>query len=154
MNKKSILTIKIIPLVICMFLVVYQNGWAGREMSIGEINKSSIDVSLFDLLLNPDKYHGVQIRVIGVLRYEFEEKAIYLCKDHYQFHINRNAFWISVLPSLNDRLKEIKDLDGKYVAIEGVFNKKQLGHKGGFIGTIEKINRFFNYEKLIKKHTS
>ncbi len=100
-------------------------------------------VSLIQLIANPDKYDGHQVRVIGFVRIEFEGNAVYLHEEDDKYAISDNALWLS-LPNTKSKeeYERYHALDGKYVIIEGVFSSKNRGQMGMFSGSIGHITRF------------
>lgn len=60
-------------------------------------NPASADnVSVVQLIANPERYDGKHIQLIGFLRIEFEGTAIYLHREDYEQGIARNALWINI----------------------------------------------------------
>jgi len=94
------------------------------------------DVSMLQLIVQPEKYHGKFIRVQGFLRLEFEGKALYLHREDYANGLTKNGLWVDMLES-----PEHMKLNMRYVLIEGVFNARDHGHLGLWSGSIEKISR-------------
>ena len=147
---------KITILILLFFissLIFFDFCMAGEIKSFGKINKQSINVSFLELTANPELYHNKQIRLIGVMKLEIEGNSIFLSKEHYQYDVTRNAFWISLSPLLEKQKAEIKKLNGKYVLLEGIFKKDRKGHMGLYMGTITNINRIIDYEAAFKYRT-
>lgn len=90
--------------------------------------------SIVALIANPDRYDGKLVRIIGFLRIEFEGNVIYLHQSDYEHAISSNGLWAEI-----DMMR--KDLDKKYVLIEGTFDAGNHGHMGMFSGAITKIRR-------------
>jgi hypothetical protein len=97
-----------------------------------------VDVSLIQLIANPEKFDGKHIRVIGFLRIEFEGNALYLHREDYQIGLLKNAIWVDVTPEME---KQSSKLDKQYVLLEGIFSANEKGHWGSFSGSIKRINR-------------
>ena len=91
-------------------------------------------VSMIALIANPDRYDGKLVRIIGFLRIEFEGNAVYLHRSDYEHAISKNGLWTEI-----DMAR--KDLDKKYVLIEGTFEADNHGHMGMFSGAITNIRR-------------
>lgn len=89
------------------------------------------DVSLVELLANPEHYDGKLVRCIGFLRLEFEGNALYLHREDYEHAILRNAFWVQTSRGID---KNRASLNMKYVLLEGVFRAGDHGHMGLFFG--------------------
>jgi hypothetical protein len=116
--------------VICVFL---SSLWA-----IPTTAQEPTDVSMVQLIANPEKYDGKLVRVIGFLRMEFEGNALYLHREDYEKHIAANGIWVDVTSAMN---KQEKTLNSRYDIIEGVFSSSDHGHLGMFSGALKKISR-------------
>jgi len=109
--------------------------------------QSIISVSLINLISTPEKYHNKYIRVIGVIDLEFENNKIWLSKESRKYKLNKNALWI--VPNYTQLAipkDELKKYNGKYVLIEGIFNKNSKGHLGMNSGEINHITRYNLWE--------
>jgi hypothetical protein len=95
-------------------------------------------ISLIQLLANPEKYHGKKIHVMGYLNLEFEGNAIYLHKEDYEHSLVKNGFWVEIS---NKTMKNGKEINQKYVLIEGEFDMNSHGHMGLWSGSIKNITR-------------
>ncbi len=80
----------------------------------------------------------------------FEDHAIYFSKNHADFLIGSDAFWIDFSDTVkvfdmdisNSKvvgLKDLKNLNNKYVTLKGIFNKNNNGHLASYSGAIENI---------------
>ncbi|MGD9648038.1 MAG: hypothetical protein AB7U73_20160 [Pirellulales bacterium] len=101
------------------------------------------NTSIVQILAHRDRYHRKEVQIEGYLRVEFEGTAIYLCKEHADYGMTHNGFWVSfdkLAVPYTDPAGPV-EFDNKYVLIEGVFNKDSLGHASLWQGTIEKVNR-------------
>jgi hypothetical protein len=103
------------------------------------IAAETIDVSIVQLIANPQQFDGKIVRIIGFARLEFEGDSIYLHREDYEHGITKNGLWMDVP---NDMRKRDTEFDQKYILIEGRFNAKFTGHMGMWSGSIEKISRF------------
>lgn len=92
-------------------------------------------VSIIDLIANPEKYQGSQVIIGGFLSLEFEGNAIYLHRDDFENRIYKNGLWCTI------DLVKYKVFDEKYVIIEGNFDAKDKGHMRLWSGTINDISR-------------
>ena len=130
--------------VICSITILI----VGLRFAFGKTDHGIESVSLMQLIVNPDKYQDKHVRVIGVSRIEFEGNAIFFTKEHYENRVSENSLWIEpdykVLESTPQQLKEF---NGKYVLVEGVFNKNNKGHFAMNSGALEDITRFELMEK-------
>jgi len=96
------------------------------------------DVTLVQLIANPEKFDGKLIRVIGFLRLEFEGNVLYLHREDYENAILGNGVWVDVTPAIT---KQRATLNKNYVIVEGIFSSSERGHMGMWSGTIKQIRR-------------
>lgn len=54
------------------------------------------DVSLIQLLANPQAYDGKIVRIIGFIHLEFEGNVIYLHEDDFRYGLTKNGLWIDL----------------------------------------------------------
>lgn len=100
-------------------------------------------ISLIHLIQHPDEYNQKHIRVIGFASLDFEGKAVYVSKDDYDHAITKNAIWLDI-----ELTEEVKSKKQKYVLVEGVFDRDNLGHLKLFSGTINHIARLEVWENM------
>lgn len=100
-------------------------------------------VSLMQLIVNPEKYHGKRVSVVGVSKIGFEVQKVCFSKEYSQYGIGKDCLWIAPdYEALKTTPKELAESNGKYVLMEGIFNKDDHGHLGAYAGALEKITRF------------
>lgn len=105
------------------------------------------NVSMIQLIANPQQYDGKPIRVMAFLHLEFEGNALYLHREDFDKSLLSNAVWIS----LDDqKIRTSKKLSGGYVLVEGIFNAKDQGHLGSFSGSIQQVTRLQSWERKKK----
>jgi hypothetical protein len=97
-----------------------------------------LDVSMVQLIANPEKFDGKHIRVIGFLRIEFEGNALYFHREDYEIGLLKNAIWVDVTPQME---KQSSKFNMQYVLLEGIFSASEKGHMDAFSGSIKRINR-------------
>jgi hypothetical protein len=97
-----------------------------------------VDVTLVQLIANPEKFDGKLVRVIGFLRLEFEGNVLYLHREDYENAILGDGIWVDVTPEIT---KQSKTLNMHYVLLVGIFSSSDKGHMGMWSGTIKKIRR-------------
>ena len=100
--------------------------------------QQSTDVTLVQLIANPDKFDGKLIRVIGFLRLEFEGNVLYLHREDYENAILGDGIWVDVTPAIT---KQKANLNMNYVLLEGVFSSSERGHMDMWSGTIKQVRR-------------
>jgi hypothetical protein len=105
------------------------------------------DVSMIQLIANPQQYDGSPIRLIAFLNMEFEGNALYLHREDYEKSMPSNAIWISLT---DQQLNKSKKLSGGYVLVEGTFRAKDRGHLGMFAGSVERVTRIQTWERQPK----
>lgn len=105
------------------------------------------DVSMIQLIANPQQYDGSPIRLIAFLNLEFEGNALYLHREDYEKSNSSNAIWITLTDKQENSLKK---LSGGYVLVEGIFRSKERGHLDMFSGSIERIKRIQSWERRRK----
>jgi hypothetical protein len=96
------------------------------------------NVTLVQLIANPEKFDGRMIRVIGFLRLEFEGDVLYLLREDYENALLGDGIWVDVTPAIT---KQSATLNMNYVLLEGVFSSSDRGHMGMWSGTIKQIRR-------------
>ena len=97
------------------------------------------EVSLIQLIANPQNYDKKRIRLIGYLHLEFEGDAIYLHHEDFEFGIAKDAIWIN-LPKDITRA-QIKAVNDHYVICSATFDAQRHGHMGMFGGELEDVTR-------------
>jgi hypothetical protein len=97
------------------------------------------DVSIIQLIANPQTYDGKRIRIIGFLHLEFEGNAIYLHREDFLQALTKNALWIDVP---NDMTRaQIKAANDQYVICTGTFVAAMHGHLDLNSGEMAQITR-------------
>ncbi len=138
-RRKQFVTIafSILILSIVIFLVC-----GGITLLKKSLMKPTIqEVTIIHLIATPKKYDGKLVRVVGVGNLEFEENAIYLSKDDLSYRVY-NAVWLDFDNNTTLSYAEAKKHNGKYVIVEGIFDKDHSGHMGLFHGAITNITRY------------
>jgi hypothetical protein len=97
-----------------------------------------VNVTIVQLIANPDKFDGKLIRVIGFLRLEFEGNVLYLHREDYENEILGNGIWVEVAYEIT---RQSKALNMHYVLLEGIFSSSERGHLDAWSGTIKSIRR-------------
>ena len=94
-------------------------------------------MSIIELIANPARFDGKQVRVTGYLVREFEGDAIYLHRDDYDHAIFRNGLWVAFArEGAEQRCKSLR-----YAAVEGRFSAKNRGPAGNWGGAVENVAR-------------
>jgi hypothetical protein len=107
-----------------------------------------VDVSLIQLIANPDRYHKQAVRLEGFLHVQFEGTAIYLSRDDANHLIGRNGLWVSFHPGDWSGLgMNPEQFNRRYILIEGLFDKDRHGHLGAWSGSIHSVWRVMELQK-------
>jgi hypothetical protein len=97
------------------------------------------EVSLIQVIANPQAYDQKKIRLIAYLHLEFEGNAIYLHRDDFIIGISKNAVWIDLPKDIKP--SEIKAVNDHYVICTARFNASNHGHMGMFAGALTDVTR-------------
>jgi len=97
-----------------------------------------INVTLVQLIANPEKFDGKLIRVIGFLEIEFEGNVLYLHREDCENALLGDGIWVDVTPEMT---KNRTSLSKNYVLLEGVFSARERGHMGMWSGGLKNIRR-------------
>jgi hypothetical protein len=91
-----------------------------------------VSVSLLQLIVNPDRYDGKLVSVVGFLAFGFEGDWLYLHKEDYAHGISADCVRVDRTKQM---LRDIEQIDRNYVLIVGVFRREEgafgfesLGH--------------------------
>jgi hypothetical protein len=116
---------------------------AGLCFGFGTANQQAESISLMQLIVNPEKYNGKLVQVIGIANIEFEDNGIFFTKEHYLNRIYKNALWIEPnYDALGATPEQLQKYNGEYVLMEGIFDMNHKGHFGAFSRALTKITRY------------
>ena len=91
-------------------------------------------VSIIQLIATPERYEGHRVVVQGFCRLEFEEQALYLHREDSDAMNSANGLWLAIEG-------KHKDVNDRFVLVEGVYTSKSHGHLGAWPGEIRNISR-------------
>jgi len=97
------------------------------------------DVSLIQLIANPQAYDNKQIRIVGFLHLEFEGNIIYLHAEDFRYGLTKNALWINLPKDLTSG--QIKIINDHYVICTARFVASGHGHLGMNSGELTDVTR-------------
>lgn len=103
------------------------------------------NVSIMQLITNPEKYNGRKVQITGIGCVDFEDNAVYFSQDDYKYLTSENALWLVLS---EEEEKKYKQFNGQHVLINGTFNMNVKGFMGVFPGAIESIERYTLMEPL------
>jgi len=102
------------------------------------VQQDPIDVSIYQLVVTPERFHGKLVRVMGYIHLEFEGNGLYPHQEDFERSLHKNGVWINVercgqgaKPQLNDA----------YVLVEGIFSSQRHGHMGLWSGELTNVTR-------------
>ncbi len=156
-KDRKLLTILIAVCVsISLFFLILLGFWCyekykemriefGYQEGINPANQYATEVSMVQLLATPEKYDGKFVRVIGVGNLAFEGDFLSLSKEDHLYGAG-NSLWIE-LGKRAIPYNEAKAYNGRYVLVEGFFDKDDRGHLGMFCGSIKDISRYQLWER-------
>jgi hypothetical protein len=98
------------------------------------------NVSLIQLIANPDKFHGKLVRIKGFLVVESEHSAIFMSLDDAEMQILANAI------SLGGELAGVEGSEetygsGRWMLVEGIFKANEQGTGTQYGGLIDNLSR-------------
>jgi hypothetical protein len=97
------------------------------------------DVSMIQLIANPQAYDNKRVRIFGYLHLEFEGNAIYLHREDFDYGITKNAFWVNIPKDMTR--EQMKAVNNFYVICTGRFRAGMHGHMGLNSGEMDEITR-------------
>ncbi|MBY0229264.1 MAG: hypothetical protein K2W96_08310 [Gemmataceae bacterium] len=109
-----------------------------------------VSVSLVRLIADPAAFDGKLVRVIGFVRIEHEDTAVYLHRDDDENLITKNGLWLAVNDGIAEGSKEAA-ANGRYALVEGRFRAKEKGHLGLWSGSIKEVTRLEAWSVRRKK---
>jgi hypothetical protein len=97
------------------------------------------DVSLIQLIANPQTYDKKIVRITGFLHLEFEGNVIYLHREDFDYAITKNALWVNIPKGMTK--EQMKAVNNSYVICTGRFRAGMHGHMGMNSGEMDEITR-------------
>lgn len=135
-DKKQIITVAFSVLILSVIIFLLCGG-----MTLFKKHHPIQEVTIIQLIATPEKYDGQRIRVVGVGNLEFEGNAIYLSKEDLSYRIY-HAVWLDFDNNTSLSYEKAKQYNGKYIIVEGIFDKDESGHMSLFHGAITDITRY------------
>jgi hypothetical protein len=112
---------KSIPAII---LVAVLSGLSLQAQDYGSVDGRARDVSLVNLIVQPEKYADMVVRVRGALHWEFEGSYLFLTRDHLEAYDTTSA--IEIRKSKREGApteNQLEECSGALVALEGLIRK-------------------------------
>jgi hypothetical protein len=95
-------------------------------------------VSFARLAVNPTRYRGKDIQLVGYLSAAFEDTAVYATHDAYEYGVTTD----SVVPLLDEQEFAIaRKLHGRFVLVRAVLSDANDDHSYSPIGTMRSLIR-------------
>lgn len=103
-------------------------------------HKPLTTVSIFSLLAEPEKYHGMRISVVGAFRMYYDRISLYATKEYLTADEFRSSLWAELPQCLKlEDLEKMSELQGDFVRVDGVFNAKLKNHAAGTLQSVELV---------------
>ncbi|HZX25967.1 MAG TPA: hypothetical protein VFF16_02775 [Telluria sp.] len=128
--------------VLCVALIGVLNTASAFSAcdQLGDNGKCSIyRASMIELVVNPEKFDGKTVRIIGYLNLEFEGNVLYPHKEDFVNAILGNGVWVDI--DTTPLPKKASCRSRRYAILEGIFSSKNHGHMGAWSGSLERISR-------------
>lgn len=98
------------------------------------VKQSYDDISIINLIANPERYSGKLVSFSGIITVEVENNAIWLSKSDMDNSVTKNAVWIKMD---SEKFHRYISLSERYVIIKGKFTSKDCnGQMCAFSGTL------------------
>ncbi|MGI8769974.1 MAG: hypothetical protein ACR2JE_00910 [Acidobacteriaceae bacterium] len=133
-----------IPLSVVVLLMLALPGVRATAQMSGYDSNPRFDtraknVSILQLIANPQAYDGKRVRLIGFLRLEFEGNALYLHREDFEHAISNDALWVD--PPRDMTKEQRQSVNNQYVICEATFRASGHGHMGLFSGELAEVTR-------------
>jgi hypothetical protein len=126
-----------------LLIVFFLNSHRADSQARGYYPKGGPDmgeeVSLIQLIANPDAYDGKRVRVLGYLHLEFEGDEIYLHREDFDYSIMKDAIWINMPTDITTVQR--KAINDRYVICTAIFRSHRHGHMGMSSGEFDEVTR-------------
>ena len=113
---------------ILVFVLLAGGGCVVAPKKVTLTNGFFAWVSIIRLIANPGEYDGQNVQVEGYFIYERQGTSdlgyLFLDQTSYTYQITKNALAVKIPNNLFDTADK---LDGKYVILNGVFDRNYLG---------------------------
>jgi hypothetical protein len=97
------------------------------------------DVSLIQLIANPQIYDGKIVRITGFLHLEFEGNVIYLHREDFRYGLTKNGIWLNTPKDMTKN--QMKVVNDQYVICTARFVARMHGHMGMNSGEVTDVSR-------------
>jgi hypothetical protein len=97
------------------------------------------DVSLIQLIANPQTYDRKTVRITGFLHLEFEGNVIYLHSEDFRYGLTKNGLWVEIPKDMSK--EQMKAVNDQYVICTARFVAKMHGHMDLNSGELADVTR-------------
>jgi hypothetical protein len=87
-------------------------------------------VSVAQLVITPERYHGKLVQVKGVLSVQPEAVGV---------TAGEHSVWVNLTP---EQYNEYRNFNGMYGYVQGTYDGTKFGHMGMWGGTLDSVTRF------------
>jgi hypothetical protein len=113
-------------------------------MNIAHAASQAPVVAMSELIAEPQRFEGQQIRVVGFLRLEFEKNGLYLAREDYNNTVTEHALWLDLK---NAQLRSSSKLNHGHVIIEGRFGSPEKARNGKWGGALMQVSSLRMWRK-------
>lgn len=107
--------------------------------------EATVSVSIFELIAAPNRFHGRDIIVAGVYRFDLDLATLYPSKEYLVEDVFQSSISLELPANLNlKKLEALMALDGHFIRVNGTFDAKNRGFGGFNYGTI------INVKEIVK----
>ena len=126
-------------LALVLLSTIHGNGQMAGYYPKGGPDVDAEDVSLIQLIANPQAYDGKIVRIVGFIHLEFEGNVIYLHEDDFRYGLTKNGLWIDLPRDISQKQREA--VNDRYVICTARFVAKMHGHMGMNSGEVASVTR-------------
>lgn len=116
---------------------------SGKQFGEYSQGADTLQVSIINLIANPDKYYNKHIMLQGIINIEFESDYLFLTENDRKYLNYKNGIGLAInntykLEKLKTTYEELREITGEYCTLEGDF--LQSGNDDeGFLSNINLI---------------
>jgi kynureninase len=135
------------PKLVSVFLLLLLSSVVGTKAQEAEV-QGVASVSIFEVITTPSKFHGRDIIVTGVYRFDLDLATLYPSKEYLAEDVFQSSISLE-LPDgiLPENLETLMELDGQFVRVKGTFDAKNRGFSGFNRGTVIAVKEITKHSK-------
>jgi len=113
---------------VTIFLAVLLSSLSMQAKDYGILDARARDVSLVQLIVQPEKYSGISVRVRGVLHWHLEGSYLFLTREHFDVYDTSSAIGVGKSKKEGAPTQEqLKACSDASVIVEGMVRKEEPG---------------------------